>query len=129
MKLKNHKLVNFWKNVYVIDNYFWQVELHPYFQQRKLRDFCKEHGIVVTAFSPLGNPTMPFRKKDDPIIFDEPIIKKIAETHGKTPAQVIFYRSLFLKIPYSSELSHLVKILNILKIAKIQWRIIMFCNF
>lgn len=63
---------------------------------------------------------MPFRKKDDPIIFDEPIIKKIAETHGKTPAQVIFYRSLFLKIPYSSELSHLVKILNILKIAKIQ---------
>jgi len=32
-----------------------QVELHPYFQQHELVQFCKLNGILVTAFSPLGS--------------------------------------------------------------------------
>lgn len=32
-----------------------QVELHAYFQQKDIREFCKENKIVVTAFCPLGN--------------------------------------------------------------------------
>lgn len=31
-----------------------QIEVHAYFQQRGIRMFCKEHGITVTAFCPLG---------------------------------------------------------------------------
>ncbi len=31
-----------------------QVELHAYFQQPKLREFCAKHGISVTAYFPIG---------------------------------------------------------------------------
>ncbi|KAK9875407.1 hypothetical protein WA026_007801 [Henosepilachna vigintioctopunctata] len=32
-----------------------QVELHAYFQQNELVDFCKANGILVTAYAPLGS--------------------------------------------------------------------------
>lgn len=57
-----------------------QVECHPYLQQKELKQFCKEHGIYVEAYSPLMNGTK---------VLEEPVIKEIAERHGKTPAQVI----------------------------------------
>jgi diketogulonate reductase-like aldo/keto reductase len=57
-----------------------QIELHPHFQQRETREFCKKYGIEVEAYSPLkrgGN------------VLDEPTITSLAEAHGKTPAQVV----------------------------------------
>lgn len=32
-----------------------QVELHAYFQQKQLRQFCRKHDITVCAYSPLGS--------------------------------------------------------------------------
>lgn len=32
-----------------------QVELHVYFQQNELVDFCKANDIAVVAYSPLGS--------------------------------------------------------------------------
>ena len=32
-----------------------QVELHAYFQQKKLREVCFKHGISVCAFASLGS--------------------------------------------------------------------------
>lgn len=43
-----------------------QVEAHPYLQQRELFDFCKENGILIEAYSPLGNnQTGELRTVDD----------------------------------------------------------------
>lgn len=57
-----------------------QVECHPYLQQKELKQFCKEHGIMLEAYSPLMNGTY---------VMENPVIKELAETHGKTPAQII----------------------------------------
>jgi diketogulonate reductase-like aldo/keto reductase len=32
-----------------------QVELHVFLQQNELVEFCKEHNILVCAYSPLGS--------------------------------------------------------------------------
>lgn len=62
-----------------------QVECHPYLQQKELKQFCKEHGIYLEAYSPLMNGT---------IVIEDPVIQEIAKQHGKTPAQVILRRHL-----------------------------------
>ncbi|WP_040224845.1 aldo/keto reductase [Bhargavaea cecembensis] len=56
-----------------------QIELHPYLSQEELRSFCQENDIAVTAWSPLARGRL----------LDEPVITRIAEARGKTPAQVI----------------------------------------
>jgi diketogulonate reductase-like aldo/keto reductase len=58
-----------------------QVESHPYLPEWGLVDFCREHGIVVQAFAPLGHAM-------DPKIVDDPVITAIAKRINKTPAQV-----------------------------------------
>ncbi|MFD6279667.1 aldo/keto reductase [Streptomyces sp. NPDC060209] len=56
-----------------------QVELHPLFPQRELREFHAAHGIVTQAWSPLGSGHG---------LLDLPVLKEIARTHGRSPAQV-----------------------------------------
>jgi diketogulonate reductase-like aldo/keto reductase len=65
-----------------------QVECHPYLTQSKLIAFCKERGIVVTAYSPLGSPNS-IAKADSPAPIKDPKLQEIAKKHGKSVAQVI----------------------------------------
>jgi diketogulonate reductase-like aldo/keto reductase len=59
-----------------------QVESHPYLPEWELLDFCREHGIVLLAFAPLGHAM-------EPKIVDDPVITAIAERVHMSPAQVV----------------------------------------
>jgi aldehyde reductase len=59
-----------------------QVEAHPYLPETELLEFCKERGIVLLAFAPLGHGMSP-----GPL--DDRVISAIAARVGKTPAQVL----------------------------------------
>ncbi len=64
-----------------------QVEVHPYFTQPAVRTANAEHGILTQAWSPIGGITS--YRGTSTSTFDDPQIGKIAEAHGKTPAQVM----------------------------------------
>lgn len=57
-----------------------QIELNPYFAQNDLREANRERGVLSQAWAPLH------RGKG---LFDDPIIREIAERLEATPAQVV----------------------------------------
>ncbi|KAL8825039.1 MAG: hypothetical protein Q9191_004660 [Dirinaria sp. TL-2023a] len=69
-----------------------QFELHPYLQQTKWVQWHKDHGIHVTAYSPLANvnPTYgaPSDEDDPPLLLANEVLTNIALIRGCTPAQV-----------------------------------------
>ncbi|MBQ25760.1 aldo/keto reductase [Alcanivorax sp.] len=68
-----------------------QIELHPYLQQNDMLAFCKEQGIALTGYSPLGSFDRPAGMKadDEPVLLEDPVILEIADRHGASPAQVL----------------------------------------
>jgi alcohol dehydrogenase (NADP+) len=58
-----------------------QVESHPYLPEWALLDFCRDHGIVLLAFAPLGHGM-------EPRVTDDPVIGAIARRFHRTPAQI-----------------------------------------
>ncbi|XP_033752463.1 aldo-keto reductase family 1 member A1-like [Pecten maximus] len=66
-----------------------QIEIHPYFLNEKLVAFCKQNGMTVTAYAPLANPSRTWKSADEPIVFDEQVLKDIASKKGKSIAQVV----------------------------------------
>ncbi|GAB7349889.1 hypothetical protein MBLNU459_g0581t1 [Dothideomycetes sp. NU459] len=56
-----------------------QIECHPWNQQREIVAYCRAKGIVVTAYSPLTQGKR----------LGDPVIKRVADKHGRSPAQVV----------------------------------------
>lgn len=56
-----------------------QVELHPYFQQRSLREFHGRYKIITQAWSPLGRGDC----------LSAPAVRTLADRHRRSPAQVV----------------------------------------
>lgn len=44
---------------------------------------------MVTAYSPLGSPDRMWKDPDEPVLLEEPGVKKIAEKYSKSLAQII----------------------------------------
>jgi D-xylose reductase len=68
-----------------------QVELHPFLAQDKLLRFCREAGIAVTAFSPLGALSyfsLGMAEQGESVL-EQPVVREAAARHGKTPAQIV----------------------------------------
>ncbi|WP_431997109.1 aldo/keto reductase [Streptomyces fungicidicus] len=67
-----------------------QLEIHPYFQQRAVLDFGDRHGILNQAWSPIGGITFyPGFGEDRRSVLEDPAVTRVAEAHGKSPAQVL----------------------------------------
>lgn len=68
-----------------------QVELHPYFAQRELREADAEAGVVTQAWSPLGGVNAYWEggrnAARNPL--EHPTVTGIADRYGKTAAQVV----------------------------------------
>jgi len=56
-----------------------QIEFSPHLQSRELVAYCRDHDIVVEAWSPLKQGR----------IVDDPDLKAIADAHGVTVPQVV----------------------------------------
>lgn len=56
-----------------------QLECHPWLSEKPMIEFNNQHHIVTQAWAPLGRGR----------IFEEPIIKSLAQKYGKSPAQII----------------------------------------
>ncbi len=68
-----------------------QVELHPYYQQNELVEYCQSKSIHVMAFSPLGSSDRPVAliKEDDPVLLEDIQIKALADAKSVSVAQMI----------------------------------------
>jgi diketogulonate reductase-like aldo/keto reductase len=55
-----------------------QVEYHPYLDQSKVRAACRRHGLILTAYCPLGRGRLP----------SDPVLAEIGRQKGKSAAQV-----------------------------------------
>lgn len=58
-----------------------QTELHPYHQEKELKAFLKENGMVAQSWYPLGH--------GDKALLEEPLFAEIGKKYGKSSAQVI----------------------------------------
>ena len=58
-----------------------QVEIHPYCRDPELETFCRERGIVVTAYAPFASGAFG--------LLQDPALAAIAERHGKTTGQIV----------------------------------------
>ncbi|KAJ9148879.1 NAD(P)H-dependent pentose reductase [Pleurostoma richardsiae] len=70
-----------------------QIEHHPYLVQPDLVQMCQENGIAVTAYSSFGPQSFlelnHGRAHATQPLFEHPVIKKLSDKYGKTPAQVL----------------------------------------
>ena len=58
-----------------------QTEVHPYSQEKELKEFLAKEGIVIQAWYPLGH--------GDRALREEPLFTELAKKYGKSNAQII----------------------------------------
>jgi diketogulonate reductase-like aldo/keto reductase len=72
-----------------------QIELSPFLQRRETVAFCRKHGIVVEAYSPLTRGER----------LEHPVVLEVARGAGRSPAQVLLRWGLqhgFVVLPKST---------------------------
>ena len=88
---------------------FIQVEAHPYFTQKELRETLDKYGIKLMTWYPLGH--------GDKKLINEPVFAELGKKYGKSSAQVILRwhtQMGFVVIPGSKNVDHIRDNMNIL---------------
>ena len=79
-----------------------QTEVHPYSQEKELKRFLAEEGMVIQAWYPLGH--------GDKALIQEPLFMELAEKYRKSNAQIILrwhIQAGNIVIPGSKNLHHI----------------------
>lgn len=71
--------------------------MNPLWQQKKLREFCKEKNIHVTAYSPLGAKGTIWGTNK---VMDSEVLQEIAMAKGKSLPQVHHFHGLSTRSPF-----------------------------
>lgn len=61
-----------------------QVEVHPWLPNNELIEFCKEHDILTTCYSPFAG-----QKSDGATLIQDATVKRIAEKNGMDVGQCL----------------------------------------
>ncbi|TFK50208.1 Aldo/keto reductase [Heliocybe sulcata] len=80
-----------------------QIDLHPFMTRSDIVTYCEQHSIALEAWAPLVRG----------LRFKHPDIVKLAEKHGKQPAQILLRWSGFVAIPKSASKDRIVSNANI----------------
>jgi len=88
-----------------------EMELHPHFQQPKLFEFVRAHGMVPVGYCPVGSPGRPERDRtsEDTAPTQDPVVLRIADRLGVHPAVVCVKWAVQrgqVPIPFSTKPSH-----------------------
>ena len=89
-----------------------QTEVHPYSQEKKLKEFLDKEGIVIQAWYPLGH--------GDKALIQEPLFTEFGKKYGKSNAQVILrwhIQAGNIVIPGSKNPAHIKENFNLFDFA------------
>ena len=87
-----------------------QNENHIYYQNTELQKYLERYGTVIESWYPFGG------RGNTQELFGNESIKQIAESHGKTPAQIILrwhIQAGYVTIPGSKNPEHIRENINI----------------
>ena len=79
-----------------------QTEIHPYSQEKELKAFLSDEGMVIQAWYPLGH--------GDTALLQEPLFTELGKKYGKSNAQIILrwhIQSGNIVIPASKNPEHI----------------------
>lgn len=82
-----------------------QLELHPQYVQKEAVTYCKDHRMIVEAWSPLIKGQL-----------EHPLLLELATAYNKTPAQLVLHWSIqhgYLPLPKTSSRDRMLENMNI----------------
>lgn len=97
-----------------------QIELNPYLTQKSLVKFCKDNDIQVMVYNSLCKNTYvdKFHKNENFNLFEESVIKEIAEKYEKTPGLIALNWAVsqdLIVIPGSSSTKRMIENAQVLE--------------
>ena len=87
-----------------------QNENHIYYQNTDLQKYLQRYGTIIESWYPFGG------RGNTQELFGNESVKRIADSHGKTPAQIILrwhIQAGYVTIPGSKDPSHIRENINI----------------